>query len=205
MVCPLNASSAEVLFHSCPVALDSLRGTHLSGVLVLGVFVAPSSMGWAGPRLGRRYSWFSCITSALAFSLHLLPSVSCHICFGQSGGIAGQQPCGVSSYVLLLSSFEILICERLRSPADVCLSEEYKPVRPVIVSPANETMEAGLGKWVPITLCWNHYFELKIKINSPFTAHNRNHLLNRSRISEKVAQIMSLNVPLDFLPLLAEI
>lgn len=50
----------------------------------------------------------------------------------------------------VLSLPEIQIYTRLRSPVDVFLSEEYKPKRPVIESPVNETLEVVLGKWPPI-------------------------------------------------------
>lgn len=41
---------------------------------------------------------------------------------------------------------------RLRSPVDIFLPEENRPVRPVIESPVNETMEVVLGKWPPIRI-----------------------------------------------------
>lgn len=90
----------------------------------------------------------------LASFLHLLPSVSCHKCFSHLREyLAGC--CivcfGIFSEVLL--SLEILIYMRLRSPVDVFLSEENRPMRPVIVSPVNETMEVVLGKWPQIRVC----------------------------------------------------
>lgn len=93
------------------------------------------------------------MTFMLAFFLPLWSSVSCHKCFRHLREyLAGY--CivcfGVFSQVLLL--LEILICMSLRSPVDVFLSEESRPMRPVIVSPANETMEVVLGKWPQIRM-----------------------------------------------------
>lgn len=67
-------------------------------------------------------------------------------------------------------------------------SEENRPVRPVIESPVNETMEVILGKWPPIRIHWNHYFELKIKINCTFVTHYVSSFLNISIIRETVVK-----------------
>lgn len=58
----------------------------------------------------------------------------------------------------MLSSLELLIYKRLTNFMDVFLSEENKSTRPVIVSPANETIEVDLGKWAPVRICWNQFF-----------------------------------------------
>lgn len=77
---------------------------------------------------------------------------------------------------------------------DVFLSEENKPTRPVIVSPANETMEVNLGKWASVRVCWNRFFfffKHKSKINCIFTIYNLSHLLYKSINGGKVTQIIS--------------
>lgn len=69
-------------------------------------------------------------------------------------GTIRQMLCGIFGvFCQLLSSLEILIYKRMRSPVDAFLSVKHRITTPEIVSPANETMEVILGKWAPSRIC----------------------------------------------------
>ncbi|XP_012497320.1 PREDICTED: interleukin-1 receptor type 1 [Propithecus coquereli] len=106
-------------------------------VLVMCVFFCSTELsGFRRVQLCSGCSQFAA-ASASAFFLHFSPPTSCleH----------SREYLARCHLVYFAKCFEVLIYKRLTSPVDVFLSEENLPVRPVIVSPSNETMEVVLG------------------------------------------------------------